>query len=188
MWGCLCVACVGLIYLEWGLFLVWMSVTSFLSMCWSLSPWERMRWLDGITDSMDMSLSKLQEMVKDRKVWCVSVPGVAKSRTWHSDWTTTRVALIGTVLMSDSLQPHGLQPTRLLCPLNSPGKNTGVGSHSLFQRIFPTQGLNPRFLHCRKILYHFSHLGRCGGWFPVLSFLAVVAAQVWPQSMQWEWR
>ena len=44
--------------------------------------------------------------------------------------------------MSDFLWPHGLQPTWLLCSWNSPGKNTGVGSHSLLQRIFPTQGSN----------------------------------------------
>ena len=52
-------------------------------------------------------------------------------------------------VMSDSWWSHGLVPTRLLCPWNYPGKNTGVGSHALLQGIFPAQGLNLGLLHCR---------------------------------------
>ena len=60
----------------------------------------------------------------------------------------------GCSIVSDSLQP-----ARILCPWNSPGKNIGVGCHSLLQGIFRTQGSNLGLLHCRQILYHLSHQG-----------------------------
>ena len=74
-------------------------------------------------------------------------------------------------VVSSSLQPYGLvvqlclifcdpmEPTRPLCLWNSPGKNTGVGSLSLLQGIFPAQGSNPGLLHCRQILYRLSQQG-----------------------------
>ena len=60
-------------------------------------------------------------------------------------------------VVSDSLRPLGLEPTRLLYLWYSPGKNTGVDCHFLLQRILPTHGSNPGLLHCRQILYHLSY-------------------------------
>ena len=69
----------------------------------------------------------------------------------------THCVCVSRSVLSNSLQSCGLWPIRLLCSWDFPGKNSGVGSHSLLQGIFLTQGLNPGFLHCRQILCHVSH-------------------------------
>ena len=102
----------------------------------------------------------------------ISITPVLKPQPSDSAHTKTAISLLFSVasgggLVAKScptLQPYGPSPTSLLCPWDSPGKNTGVGCHFLLQRIFPTQGSKSGLLHCRQILYRLNHQGSplCG--------------------------
>ena len=67
---------------------------------------------------------------------------------------STYCCCLAATVMSDFVQPYGLQHARLLCPWDPLGKNTRVGYHALLQGIFPTQGSNPGFLHHRQSINH----------------------------------
>ena len=91
--------------------------------------------------------------------FCHFTHHVPKNR-WEPGWTGSVLrACMLTCFSRVRLRPHGLQPSRPLCPWDSPGKNAGVGCHFLLQGIFPTQGSNPRLLHWQADSLPLSHLG-----------------------------
>ena len=89
---------------------------------------------------------------KKNEIGAVSVQGTVQSTSKPVSIVCMRNESVSRSVISDSLQAHGL-----LCPWGFPGKSTRVSSHSLLQRIFPTQGSSSGLLHCRQILYRLSH-------------------------------
>ena len=115
-----------------------------------------MRWLDGIIDSTDMSLSKLREIVKDRKAWCAAVHGVAKSQTHLSDWTTTCEVFCPVLRTEIS---HSLSLPRIWFS----GRNrqlTAVRTHICWQKYVFKRKLSEQ----RRMGFFYSRWGWGWGW------------------------
>ena len=105
--------------------------------------------------SLDL-ISSLNPLLTPRLVLVPLIPTASHPQLCHS--TDVKVKVLAAQSCPNVCDPMNSSPP-VLCPLNCSGKNTGVGSHSLLQGIFLTQGSNPGILNCRQILYHLSHQG-----------------------------
>ena len=110
----------------------------------------------GLTRSFDEMSAKVPPSHKNLiSTCCVGAVGPQRTKKKQA---VCCVFMCSAALVGSDSAPHGLQPSRLLCPWDSPGKNTGVGCCALLQGIFLTQGLNLYLLRCRQVPYPLSHL------------------------------
>ena len=93
--------------------------------------WQRIGWLNDIIDSMEMSLSKLQEIVKDREAWCAAVQGVTKSQTPSSNWTITKQQ---NPQLNKTKRPEGSSHTLTIAETNGKKKDSFCGSNSASEK------------------------------------------------------
>ena len=133
---------------------------------------QRMRWLDGTTDSIDMNLSKLWEIVEDRGAWHTAVHAVTKSQTWLRDWTTAKWTMPAPSSMK--LYLFNRKRALMLCTelyvlynMTLLGEMTATSDSCPWHPVLSQcqllhiliQGVNPGLPHCRQILYQLSHKG-----------------------------
>ena len=119
--------------------------------------------LDGITDSMDMSVNKLREVVKDREAWHAAIHGIAKSQTWLNDWTTMKRKHVLYLCSSKHSHPHSLllaSTIFMLCVsfiTYTCQKHTHTKTHFWFWHIF----FLPFSITCNRNMWEFRILNSC---------------------------